>query len=111
MAGRLGNDAQLIVTPSELQAKSASVNGISSKMHSKFDELRTIINHSESYWTGDGGNAHRTKFRAQEKDVADMFNRIKEHVVDLQTMAGVYITTEEEVKSTIQESLPTDVII
>ena len=111
MAGRLGADAQLIVTPSELQSKSVSVNGISGKMQSKYDELKTIIDHSATYWTGEGGNAHRAKFKAQEKDVDDMFNRIKEHVADLQSMAGVYISTEEEIKSTIQESLPSDVII
>ena len=108
---RLGSDAQLKVTPAELQAKSNSVNGISTKMHQQYNDLKSIIDSSSSYWIGSGGDAHRKKFREQEKDVEEMFRRIKEHVVDLQTMAGVYTAAEEDIKSTIQDSLPSDVII
>jgi WXG100 family type VII secretion target len=111
MMTKLGSDAQLRVTPSELQAKSASVNAISSHMNSQFDDLRTIIERTQAYWSGIGGDAHRKKFRQQQKDVDDMFRRIKEHVTDLQNMAGVYTNAEEDIKSTIQESLPSDVII
>lgn len=111
MARNIGSDAQLRVTPEELQAKSASVNAISSKMQAQYNELKSIISHSSSYWVGTGGDAHRSKFNEQQADVEDMFKRIKEHVVDLQTMAGVYTSTEEDIKSTIQETLPSDVII
>ncbi len=108
---RLGSDAQLRVTTEELHAKSNSVNSISTRMNQEYNELRNIISRTSSYWIGNGGNAHRKKFNEQEKDVDDMFSRIKEHVVDLQTMAGVYNSAEQDVVTTIQSSLPSDVII
>ncbi|MBQ7203376.1 MAG: WXG100 family type VII secretion target [Eubacterium sp.] len=111
MATKLGADATLKVTPEELQSKSTSVNTISRNMQNQYNDLSSIIDRSASYWTGDGGNAHRTKFNEQKKDVEDMFKRIQEHVADLQSMAGVYTAAEEDVKSTIQDSLPSDVII
>ncbi|MBR2100965.1 MAG: WXG100 family type VII secretion target [Eubacterium sp.] len=108
---RLGSDAQLRVTTEELQAKSNSVNSISTRMNQEYNELRNIINRTSSYWIGKGGDAHRRKLKEQEKDVDDMFRRIKEHIVDLQTMAGVYNAAEQDIVSTIQSSLPSDVII
>ena len=108
---RLGSDAQLRVTPEVLNTKAGSVNKVSTRMHQQYNDLKNIINSTSSYWRGNGGEAHRKKFREQEKDVEDMFRRIKEHVTDLQKMSGVYASTEEKIKSTIQDSLPTDVII
>ena len=108
---KLGSDAQLRVTTEELQAKANSVNSISTRMNQEYNELRNIISRTSSYWSGNGSDAHRNKFNEQEKDVDDMFSRIKEHVVDLQTMAGVYNSAEQDIVTTIQSSLPSDVII
>lgn len=109
--GNLGSGAQLKVTPAELEAKSNSVSKISNTMKNEYQSLKNIIDRSSGYWIGDGGNAHRSKFSEQSGDVEEMFKRIQEHIVDLQTMAGVYESTEQSVTSDIQETLPDNVII
>lgn len=107
----LGAGAQLKVETSELIAKSNSVSKISKTMKNEYASLKNIIDRSSRYWIGDGGNAHRNKFNEQNSDVDEMFRRIQEHVTDLQVMAGVYVDTEQNIKSEIQDSLPADVII
>lgn len=109
--GNLESGVQLKVETSALQAKSNSVSKISNTMKNEYASLKNIIDRSSMYWTGDGGNAHRSKFNEQNKDVDEMFRRIQEHVVDLQVMAGVYVDTEQSITSDIQEILPVDVII
>ncbi len=109
--GNLGSGAQLKVTPAELQFKSNSVSKISNSMKNEYATLKSIIDRTSGYWIGDGGNAHRSKFGEQNSDVDEMFRRIQEHITDLQVMAGVYIDTEQNITSQIQESLPADVII
>lgn len=111
MARGLGNDAQLKVTPEELKAKSSSVSKTVSRMKKEYENLSSVITKTGSYWTGDGGNAHRAKFNEQKSDVDEMFRRINEHIVDLQKMAGVYTSTEKEIKNDIASGLPSDVII
>ncbi|MDD6729103.1 MAG: WXG100 family type VII secretion target [Eubacteriales bacterium] len=111
MGKGLGNGVQLKVTPEELQQKSSSTAKKVSQMQKEFDSLNSIISKTGSYWTGDGGNAHRTKFNEQKSDVDEMFRRINEHIVDLEKMAGVYNAAEGAAKSVIAEALPSDVII
>ena len=110
MAG-LGSDAQLKVTPSELSAKSTSVKRISVKMMEQYYELNATVKRTSAYWTGSAAESHRKKLNEQNSDVDSMFRRIDEHVKDLQIMSGVYTSTEENVKTEIQDSLPSDVII
>lgn len=107
----LGSNAQLRVTPSDLQVKSASISKLVAQMRQQYSQLSSTISKTSSYWTGEGANAHKAKFNEQKSDVEEMFNRINEHIVDLQKMAGVYTSAEADVKEVIKDSLPSDVII
>lgn len=107
----LGSNVQLRVTPSDLQIKSDSISKLVTQMKKQYIQLSNTVNKTSSYWLGEGSNAHKAKFNEQNEDVEEMFNRINEHIVDLQKMAGVYTSTEAEVKEVINDSLPSDVIV
>ena len=95
----------LTVTPEALKAQSGAVENERKKMQAYFDDLRSLIEGSAGYWIGDAGEAHRQMYLSRIGKVEEMLARYREHVVDLQVMAGVY--TEAEAQATAKaDSLP-----
>ncbi|MBR0208931.1 MAG: WXG100 family type VII secretion target [Oscillospiraceae bacterium] len=95
----------LTVTPEALKAQSGAVENARKRMQSSFDDLRALIEGSSGYWVGDAGEMHRQMYMSRIGKVEEMLARYREHVVDLQIMAGVY--TEAEAQATAAaEALP-----
>lgn len=104
-----GTTAVIKVTPEELKKKADVVKNKVKTMKGLFSDIAQYVEKSKSYWIGEAGNTHRSVYKACEPDVTEIFARLSEHVVDLETMAGVYQSTENEIKE-ISMDLPSDVI-
>lgn len=100
----------LKVKTSELNQTAMSIHRKIKTTKNQFDEMQKIIDDSQYYWEGDANNVHRQEYNQYKDDILEIIARLSEHVTDLQEMAGVYETTENQVKDIIEE-LPNDVII
>lgn len=101
--------AVIKVTPEVLIQKAEVVKGKISTMQTAFTNMMNTVSKSNSYWVGDAGDAHRKVYKEYEPEITEIFNRLTEHVTDLNAMAGVYSEAEKAVAE-VAESLPTDLI-
>lgn len=98
------------VNPDVLRAKASSTEGKIGELKAVFDALETTVNKTKTYWNGEAAESHREFYEKQKPDIETLFKRLAEEVSDLNQMASVYSTTEQEVKE-ISSELPSDVII
>lgn len=107
----LGNFlTSLTVDPEVMRQKAVTVEGKIREMRSAFDALELTVNKTKGYWIGEAGDAHRAYFTDRKPQIEEIFQRLTEHVRDLNQMASVYSNTEQEVKE-LSEDLPSDVIV
>ena len=109
MAGLSSGDVSLLVTPQELQSKSAEVAGYVKTVRDHFDSLKMLVEESSGYWKGEASDLYRKFYKDQEADVERILLRLAEHPEDLTMIAQTYLTAEESVKQII-ETLPGDVL-
>jgi len=95
----------LTVAPEALKAQSGAVENERKKMQACFDDLRSLIEGSSGYWIGEAGEAHRKMYLSRIGKVEGILSRYREHVVDLQVMAGVYTEAEAQAAAA-GEALP-----
>lgn len=100
----------LRVTPEEMLKKANEVEAYVQRIEKRFEELDRIVNRTSAYWQGDAGDKYRRVYGDDKDERTRIINRLREHVTDLRSMAGVYSKTEKEVES-IAQSLPADVIL
>ena len=97
------------VDTNALKAKADTVTTEISAMEQRFDQLEAIIKKTASYWIGEAGDEHRRLYEEQKDEIDKIMRRLKEHPIDLKTMAGVYEKVETEAV-TIGQSLNGNVI-
>ena len=95
-------DGQIIVKTEVLVSQSEEVSKQISNTENAFSELKNLISATSSYWIGEAGEVHRTNYMNRESDVETAIRRLREHVVDLKTMAGVYDEAEKTAQSEAQ---------
>lgn len=95
----------LTVTPEALKSQAGAVENERRKMQECFNDLRSLIEGSAAYWVGEAGEAHRKLYLNRIGRIDEMLERYREHVIDLQTMAGVYTEAEAQAASRA-EALP-----
>lgn len=93
-----------------LHQKSSSINSKIKKVKNKFDEMERLVNSIKTYWEGEASKSNQKYYEGFKDEILEILARLEEHVTDLESMAGVYETTEQEVKSIIEE-LPKDIIV
>ena len=102
-------DVHIKVNSTVLNAKAQSVSGSIRNMENCFEQLETIINRTSYYWIGEAGDMHRKIYNEQKSQIDEMMKRLKEHPVDLVTIAQTYESTESAVQSMAAE-WPGDII-
>lgn len=102
-------DVHIKVNSTVLNAKAQDVSNSIKNMSTCFDELETIINRTSYYWIGEAGDMHRNIYKEQKSQIDEMMKRLKEHPVDLVTIAQTYELAESAVQSMAAE-LPGDII-
>ena len=110
MAGSIGN-AQIRVTPEELQRAAAELNTKINAVTRLFDDMFTRVQNTQLYWQGDASEEYRKQFKNDRPEVDTAFRRIGEHVTDLYNMAAVYTGAEKANVDVSVNTLESDVII
>ena len=96
---------QITVTTEQLRTQASVVRNELNKMEREFDQIRNLIDGSSSYWVGEAGDAHRKQYTIRISTVEEMFQRYREHIKDLEEMAGIY-EAAEQVAREAADSLP-----
>lgn len=100
----------LKVTPAVLIAKADVVKSKIQRLQESYEGMQSAVNRTDGYWVGEAGDLYRKRYKELGPLMEEIVKRLREHVKDLNQMAGVYTETEAEVKE-MAESLPADVIL
>jgi WXG100 family type VII secretion target len=98
------------VKTEELAAIADEVENQISSMRRQLDVVGNIVNKSTGYWEGEGQNAYMERYRSKSDEVENALKRFSDDVVNLRTIAGIYVTTEEAATEAAN-SLSSDVIV
>ncbi|MCI6896758.1 MAG: WXG100 family type VII secretion target [Gemmiger formicilis] len=104
------SDVNFTVTPEVLQQKSQQIAAEVNKLRGLFSNVQQAVNGTAAYWQGEAGTAHRDAYNSHNEEFNTMLARLQEHVTDLNSIAGNYITFENQIKE-IEDALPSDVIV
>lgn len=80
---------KLLETSSEFSTQGNTISGLTS-------EMVNLVTSLASSWEGDAATAYITKFKGLESDIQILNRMIQEHVNDLQQMAEVYGSAEQQ---------------
>lgn len=109
-AGGLGiGTVSFKVTPEELVAKAQEVTTEITNMETHLDELQTLVDKTKGYWIGEGGDTNRNLYYDLQDTIETIMTRLKEHPLDLVTIAQTYSDVELQVEEIITP-LPGDVL-
>lgn len=100
----------LLVEPDALRQKASTAEKKIQAMQTVFEEMEATVNRTNNYWIGEAGDVHREYFISKKPDIEEIFQRLTEHVRELNQMASVYSNAEKEVTELVQD-LPADVIV
>lgn len=98
-------EGTLLVTPETLQQKSQTFRTMAIQVKALHDDMIQRVNASASGWEGNAADSYRTKFSALQSSMDTINRMIMEHSTDLDQMAQVYTSTEDQVSSII-DALP-----
>ena len=59
-------------------------------------EMMNIVASMSSVWEGEAASSYMTKFKSLESDIQTLNRMIQEHVNDLEQMANLYSTAEQQ---------------
>ena len=93
----------LKVSPEEMVSAASELSGYVSAMRECFQQMKSIMSQSETYWVGEAGDAHRQLYQDQVAKTEEIIARYTEHVTDLNTMAGVYSEAEAQAEAKSDE--------
>lgn len=96
------------VTPQELRDQSVQVEEDIKAIEKHWKAITDLVNGTKNYWEGEASITHIGIYQDVEEEVNAIIRRLAENPVKLQTMAGVYETTERTAEAAAAE-LPSDV--
>ncbi len=100
---------QLKVSPEVLRAKAQEISGQIQMIENNWRRMYDLIQNSKSYWQGEASEYHRKYLKENDEETKKLLKRLREHPIDLQKMAGVYVEAEQKAVQ-IASALPDDVI-
>lgn len=98
------------VSTEELLGGAEQVQNTIINMEKRFAIIEDAVHRSEGYWRGEAAELHLELYEKLKPEIDEIMKRLKEHVIDLRTMAQVYTEGEREVKQVIHD-LPSDIIL
>lgn len=100
---------QLKVSPEVLRVKAEEISGQIQEMDNSWSRMYDLIQNSKFYWQGEASEYHRKYLKENNEEMKKLLKRLREHPIDLQKMAGVYVEAEQQAVQ-IASALPDDVI-
>ena len=106
MAGAYGagaSGAHIKVTTEVLQQKAMEAERQINQMKKSLDEIKSIMARTSVYWEGEAGTLYRETYQKQNETVLEILKNIQEYPTKLQTIAGVFASTEQQNTGTANE--------
>ena len=94
-----GLNGQILVDTSVMVAKADELSGSIRKVEESFQDIQTMVAATGNYWLGEAGDHYRALFAAEKEEIETVLRRLKEHPVDLKTMAQGYETAENLIRN------------
>lgn len=106
----MGEEFFVRVETGKLKQAALEIEEKLNQLQAAFAGMDEVMERTQGYWLGEAGDTHRKVFWEQQPKREETIKRLQVHIRDLQKMAGIYDTAEQEAVNTA-ESLPEDVII
>lgn len=103
-------DIQIKVSTQELRRAADNVDGYIRTVRQSFDAINSTVQKTSMYWEGEGGSYFRSGYTSYKDDINMVINRLKDQVINLRQMAGIYEETESQTTS-IGSGLPDDILM
>lgn len=103
------SDFTIRTSPEALTAASEYISKKAALIETVFSELRTKVQKTSSFWTGDAADLHRSLFEEQLPAMESVVSRFKGQAASLQQIANNYAEGKNFAVTTV-EDLPDDVI-
>lgn len=97
------NGASIKVSTEALKQQADAVTREISFLEQYFTEMEEKFKATSGYWIGEAGDNLREIYSKKIPDTLEMLKRLKEHPVDLLTIAQQYEETEKQNVSTTNE--------
>lgn len=85
----------LRVTPETMLSISSQFGDCNNQVKTLTSQMLNIVGELNSTWAGEAATLFYSKLKGLEPDMQKLFNMIKEHTDDLQTMAKTYQQAEK----------------
>lgn len=99
----MASEGRILVTPEALETQAGIVRTEVKNLQDAFNQMRNRIAETKNYWTGEAADEHRENYEKNKASIEEILERYKEHVRDLETMAGVYREAETAAKNMADE--------
>ena len=99
-------ETTLLVTPEQLTSTASTFQSKATQVKALHDNMLSKVSALSGTWTGDAGDAYRSKFAALSTSMEKINTTILEHVSDLNAIASEYSTAESQAAS-LANDLPT----
>lgn len=84
------------VTPENLRAISGDVEQKIKKVENAFGQLEEVVQRTAAYWEGEGQRKFVQSYEIRSDDYERIFLSFREHIVNLQQIAGIYQEAEKD---------------
>lgn len=84
------------VSPEKLLQTSDEFSNYGNMINSLTTEMVNLATSLSTSWEGEASNTYIQKFKSLESDISVLNRMIQEHVNDLQQMANLYQTAEQQ---------------
>lgn len=101
---------ELLVTPEVMNQKATEVERHVANMKRRFENMKTLVEKSKGYWTGEAGDQHRQNYSDQADSIDMVLRRLGEHPGDLRSIAQTYTAAELKIEEAIIQELPGNVL-
>jgi len=101
--------SSLKVSTEELKAQSGEVTNFIQVLQDRLESIEHNIQETMCYWEGEANEAAIVQYKARKNELNDIIHRFREHVTDLEQIAGVYEQTEQTAEK-IASGLPSNII-
>jgi WXG100 family type VII secretion target len=104
------NDFSIRATPEVLTVAAEAIGANTKALETTFSEMRTKVQQTSSFWTGEAAELHRSLFEEQIPAMEALIGRFRSRADQLRQIADNYAGVRAAVQTTVEE-LPADVIV
>ena len=103
-------DFRLAVSVDELKRGAAQIESQIANAQRNWQSLCATAETAKHYWEGDAADCRRRLFEESRQEMESVFQRLKNHPLNILKMAGIYDDAEEK-SVQMTASLPDDAIL